>query len=514
MSDTKPSLGLIKRLLSWPSGAVNSVLAQCPSDQNYYCALGVLVWLTSLLAGCGMALMLSQTGSVGWQALAGGGSWFLCILNLDRFLLIATTEGKGWKRLVPFARILLSLCLAIIIGEHVVQYLFRNEINNQLAQERLATRRFNYDKAKEAHPEFGLLISDKEKKQAEIDAKQAEVLKLRDEYIKEAEGSAGSGIRGKGPLYEQKQRDYLTALGEKQKLDKELEELDRRLNEKNGEIKNAAKDADEAKANERGFLAYHRALFAIIRQDATLLLLYIVISSAMIMFEVTPLVSKLSGKERLYDRVLEDEEERRREGVEENREEERQEAEKAAALRAQINGKLEELKLHKVEQVANAVKNNEFAGLAAEDAELARGFKARVDAEITARLGRRNPGGAQEPPRPAVDVGAAGNGDTADVEDASSVNVVLADEDAPSSFTIVFRCPPGEVLGRDLIYSLAGLERQRPPGDSPRVALHECRVANANDKEINPDAPLFPQLGGEPSVFLSSSEVTVSEADN
>jgi hypothetical protein len=195
------------------------------------------------------------------------------------------------------------------------------------------------------------------------------------------------------------------------------------------------------------------------------------------------------------------------------------------------------LKLERVERVAAAVRSGDLAGLDAEDAELALGFKAKVSADIAARIGRRDAGIKQEPQRDA-DGGASSNGtsssngaassngnassnggatpkgDTPDFGDPSSINVVLEDGGDPSSFSIVFQCPPGEVLGRDLIYSLAGLERQRPPSDSPRVPLHELRVANSNDKEINPDAPLFPQLGADPSVYLMPSEVTVSEAEN
>jgi len=160
-----------------------------------------------------MALMLDQTGGSIWRAVGGGVFWFLCVLNLDRFLLLASYESSGWKKLMPVARILLSLCIAIIIGEHVVQYIFHNEINYQLSQERLEAKRANYDKALQGFPEIAALNDEKKRKQSDIDRNEVEVTKLRDDYIKEAEGTAGSRIRGKGPLYEQKQRDYETALG-------------------------------------------------------------------------------------------------------------------------------------------------------------------------------------------------------------------------------------------------------------------------------------------------------------
>ncbi len=518
MSETKPSLSLLKRFLSWPSGAARNVLAQCPSDQNYYCALGVLVWLTSLLAGCGMALMLSQTGSVGWQALMGGGAWFLCILNLDRFLLLTTTDNQGWKRLVPVARILLSLCLAIIIGEHIVQYLFRNEINNQLVQERLTAQRSNYDKAREGHPEVNTITTEKERKQGEIERKQAEVQRLRDDYIKEAEGSAGSGIRGKGPLYAQKERDYLAAQAEKQKLDQELKEIDRRLETKNNEIKATAATANAAKADEKGFLAYHRALFAIIRQDPTLLMLYIVISAAMIMFEVTPLISKLSAKVRLYDQVLVAEERRNKENLEKHSDEQEQTRGREVAVKAMIGEKMNEIEISIVERVTDAAKNNDFKGLSLEDAALARSFIAEANGRIAAQVKPRNTDGSHESTRAGGETGASSDGmmtdDTAGENNPSSVTVFLTGTENPSSFTVIFRRPPDQVRGSDLLYTLAGLEQQRPPSDEPHVPLHEYRVSNTRGEEINPDERLFRQMGEDRSVYLSPFELTVSNAEN
>lgn len=153
--DSACTVGLsgFKCFLAWPSGAVTYVLALCPAGVNFYVGLGTLVWFNSWLGGRWMGLMLSETTGSAVLAVAGVSFWFFCVLSLDRFLLLVRNDSSGWKKMMPVSHILLSLCLSIIIGEHVVQFIFRNENNYQLAREALAAQQSNYDMARHGFPE-------------------------------------------------------------------------------------------------------------------------------------------------------------------------------------------------------------------------------------------------------------------------------------------------------------------------------------------------------------------------
>ena len=501
-----PSLGPIKRFLAWPSGATPSVLAQCPSELNYYCGLGTLVWFTSFLAGCGMALMLEQTGGSFWKALAGGVFWFLCVLNLDRFLLLVGYDSNGWKKLMPVARILLSLCIAIIIGEHVVQYIFHNEIDYQLAQEGLDAKKSNYDKALQGSPEIIALYDEQKRKQTELDRKEVEVTKLRDDYIKEAEGTAGSRIVGKGPLYEQKQRDYEVALADKQKLKGELEEIDSRLREMNAQLTGVVELANGAKARERGFLAYHRALFEIIKKNPTLLVLYLVISCAMILFEITPLLSKLSGKGKLHDHLAEKELELRKGEADERHETQLQSFKSENQSKKKLAEKIFQLQLDTLDEITNAIRSNTHSTLTKGKSDLAQSILDHVHKNIVQQV--RPKGVDAEADYAAPDA-------NFDPNNLSSVTVTIKGDESDESFTIVFGGQRNQVRGDDLVYALAGLERQRPSTTQPRVPLHECKATNAQGEAIDLDGLLFPQISGNANVvYLSPFEPTVSTAEN
>lgn len=513
MSDAQVSLGLLRRLFSWPSGAVPAVLARCRSEQNYYSSLGVLVLFNSLLAGAGMTLMLEQQADgFTWQVIAGGAFWFLCVLNLDRFLLIATGEAKGWKRLMPVGRILLSLCLAIIIGEHLVQFLFRNEINNQRVQEQLAAQSTNYEKARAGFPEVDRLLEEKGRKQAEIDRKQADVNRLRDEYIHEAEGTAGSRIAGKGPLFAEKERDYRTAVEEKKKLDEEMKAIDARLEAVNQQIAGVASTANAAKAGDRGFLANHHALFGIIKGDLTLLFLYFVISMAMILFEVTPLLTKLAGKGKMHDSILQMEYELKRAEQDETFRAEVARLRREATDEGRSAEKLSKLHAETLDEVIDAVKNDKHASLSPDKSALAESVRSQVISHIAARVAPRQTA-APDAAAPQDSTAADGAAEVLDPEASFSVTVYVNGEEE-TAFTLVFRGSRDKILGRDLVYSLAGLESQRPADVAPNVQLHECRLTNAKGDTIDPDAPLFAQISGDSAVYLSPFEPTVSDAEN
>jgi hypothetical protein len=493
---------------------VSAVLARCQSEQNYYSSLGALVWFNSLLAGAGMTLMLEQqAGEVSWQVVAGGAFWSLCVLNLDRFLLIATGEAKGWKRLMPVGRILLSLCLAIIIGEHVVQFLFRNEINNQRVQEQLDAQRTNYTKARAGFPEADQILEEKGRKQAEIDRKQAEVNRLRDDYIHEAEGTAGSGIIGKGPLFEEKERDYRAAAADRKKLDEEMKAIDARLESVNQQIAGVASTANAAKAGDRGFLANHHALFGIIKGDPTLLFLYLVISSAMILFEITPLATKLGGKGKMHDSILQKEYELKQAEQEETFRAEVARLRREAADEGRSAEKLSQLHAETLDEVIASVRNDTHASLSPDKSALAEAVRSQVLARVASRLGPP-PSVAKDAPAPKGEAADAGAAEALNPEASFSVPVYVNGEEEETAFTLVFRGAREKILGRDLVYSLAGLGRQRPADVAPHVQFHECRLSNARGDTIEPDEPLFAQIGGDGAVYLSPFEPTVSDAEN
>jgi hypothetical protein len=497
----------LKRFLAWPSGAIPAVLARCPSEELYYCGLGILIWFNSILAGNGMALMLSQTTGSVMTAIAGGTFWFLCILNLDRFLLLASYDNTGWKKLMPVSRVLLSLCLAIIIGEHVVQFIFHNEINNQLAQESLHARQLNYDKALQGFPEITTLYDEKRQKQAELETAKGEVARLRADYIGEAEGSTGSHVRGKGPLYEQKERDYKLALAEKQRLETDLQEIENRLDVKSHQLESTVTVANLAKDRDRGFLSYHRALFEIIKHDLTLFFLYIVISAAMILFEITPLVSKLGGKPRLHDYIAGREAELRK------REEERGYGTQLRSLQtetdneAEVAARIHRLMRETLDEVTDAVRKRNQASLSPDKAVLAQSLLAHVNGSILSHLVREETVNeahvSGETLRPGLDP-----------TNPASLTVTITGNEVEQPFTIVFSEAREFVTGSDLIYSLAGLSHQQRQRTGMRTPLSEYTATNELGELILPELPLFPQIGDSNTVYLSLSEPTVRHVQN
>jgi len=498
-----PSLGLVKRILSWPSGAIPGILAKCPTEQGYYCGLGTLVWITATLAGTGMALMLTHTTGSSSIAIAGGGFWSLCVLNLDRFILLATHETTGWKRLMPVSRVLLSLCLAIIIGEHVVQFIFHSEIADQLEQEQLDGQRENYRKALAGFPEIPVLNDEKARKEKEIDNAKTEVVKWSVAYIGEAEGSIGSHVRGKGPLYAQKRTNYENALKEQQKLETELSEIQKRLDAENVRLQAAVKVANDAKAGDRGFLASHRALFEVIKSDKTLLVLYVVIVLAMILFEITPIFSKLGGRTRLHDVLA-----AKQTGLYQNEEVGRIDR---AANAADHMGRLE---ADTIRELIDAIKSGGVSGLPGEKAAMAEAIKVKVYGRVMSHVAPDESAQTTKEPAELAD-------SPFDPGNLVPVMLNIAEEGVkePRMVTLFFAKQRESLLGSHLIELIPGLDhlKQRIVAGgqilNPATQLTDYRLMNGHGEPIKPEVPLFSQISDD-TVYLSHFEPMVSHATN
>ena len=72
--------------------------------------------------------------------------------------------------------------------------------------------------AEQYTPNIEAIESDISALQQQIDTKEAEVNSLYDTYISEAEGTAGTGLLGKGPVYKEKREKHDAALAELQQL--------------------------------------------------------------------------------------------------------------------------------------------------------------------------------------------------------------------------------------------------------------------------------------------------------
>lgn len=209
-SKTDPSMNNLKQFFLFCSGIDQSILKQCPSDENKYLGIGATVFFTGVLAffSAGYALYTIFDSYV--AAILFGLIWGLMIFNLDRYI-VASMKSKGSvfrDFFTAFPRLIMAVLLALVISKPLELKIFEKEINAELIVMEQEVFKNQEDQLKARY-------------QPQIEAYQQEVVTLKQEIeekttarderalmaLQEADGSGGSGIRNMGPIYRAKKAD-------------------------------------------------------------------------------------------------------------------------------------------------------------------------------------------------------------------------------------------------------------------------------------------------------------------
>jgi len=113
----------------------------------------------------------------------------------------------------------LAIIIAVVISKPLELKIFEKEINQVLLEQKNELTLANKNQiAEQFTPTVEGLQNDIKSLQSQVDTKEAEVNALYDVYINEAEGTAGTKLLGKGPVYAEKREKHDAALAELQQL--------------------------------------------------------------------------------------------------------------------------------------------------------------------------------------------------------------------------------------------------------------------------------------------------------
>jgi hypothetical protein len=199
---------MLKQFFILCSGADKQLLDGCSEgEQTKYVGIGATVFFTAVMAFIASAYALFTVFDNVIPALLFGFVWSLLIFNLDRFIVSTIRKRNSFSSefLQATPRIILAIIIAIVISKPLEIKIFEKEINTVLLKEKNAMALNN---KKEVANYFKSDL-DKNKNEiknlkAEITNKEKEVNTLYDTYIKEAEGTAGTKLMGKGPVFKEK----------------------------------------------------------------------------------------------------------------------------------------------------------------------------------------------------------------------------------------------------------------------------------------------------------------------
>lgn len=204
------------------SGADTDILQKCSkAEQQKFAGIGGTVFFTAVMAFIAASYALFTVFNNYYTALFFGLIWGLLIFNLDRFIVstIKKRTHKWSEVLQATPRILLAIIIAIVISKPLELKIFEKEINQVLLTQKNELTLANKNQiATQFTPEIEKLQTEITTLKQEIETKEIKTNSLYNTYISEAEGTAGTKLVGKGPVYKEKRDKHDTALTELQLL--------------------------------------------------------------------------------------------------------------------------------------------------------------------------------------------------------------------------------------------------------------------------------------------------------
>ena len=298
------------RFFVWCSGARIYILRQCPTEINVYLGIGIIVFLTGVLASASGGYAVWMVFENIWISIIFGLFWGVMIFFLDWFLVASLRkEKKVWKEIsMALPRLILSVFIAVVVARPIEMRLFEQEIEARMARGQIEKRMEADSLLLLQFSEIEQLKSKNDTLQARIDETSSRRDNLFTMYIAEAEGTAGTGHVGKGPVFREKKAEY-------NKSQQEFDDAKQRfipLIEQNMErVRFLQKERDQLITSNqiiitrsKGFLSRYRSLDALMDEDPAVngVALFILLLFAVI--EVSPIFVKLISNRGPYDDLL------------------------------------------------------------------------------------------------------------------------------------------------------------------------------------------------------------------
>ncbi|MFS4493263.1 DUF4407 domain-containing protein [Maribacter sp. 2308TA10-17] len=292
------------------SGADSSILKTCSEgEQNKYAGIGATVFFTAVMAFIASSYALFTVFDNLFASIFFGFIWGLLIFNLDRFIVstIKKRDSFGSEFLQATPRIALAVIIAIVISKPLEMKIFEKEINQVLLEEKNEMTLANKEQlALQYTPAVEKLKQDIAVLKDEITRQETETNALYDTYITEAEGTAGTMLLGKGPVYAEKREKHDAALVELQQLKEtnatKIAGIESQITTLNTEYVDVVKNSQPIIDGFDGLMARINALEKLPWLPSFFIfLLFLAI-------ETSPIIAKLLAPKGEYDLKLEDEE--------------------------------------------------------------------------------------------------------------------------------------------------------------------------------------------------------------
>ncbi|HAZ04540.1 MAG: hypothetical protein A2W95_11790 [Bacteroidetes bacterium GWA2_40_14] len=305
-----PTLKGSYRFFCWCSGARLYLLKRCPTDFNVFFGIGMIVFLTGVMATLSGSYAFFTIFQNPYLAMGFGLFWGTLIFFFDWYLVSSLKkENKFIKELITASpRIILAVFLAVVISRPLELKLFESEINGQL--ETMSQEKYN--KYKEvvgvSFIEVEQLQNQNKEFQRTIDELLTQRNMLFELLVEEAEGRSPIAKTGKGSVYREKKAEYdrVNKIYEEEKarLYPLIDANNRRLSQLKSERDQQLVSGNQTLRSAIGFLARLEAYGQLGEQNKGIRYTGWFILFMFICIETGPMFVKLISKRGAYDELL------------------------------------------------------------------------------------------------------------------------------------------------------------------------------------------------------------------
>jgi len=287
--------GTFTHFLWWLSTAERELITECTVDRNRYSIIGFIVLTTWLFATGAWTYFFSTAIDNPWVYIPLGLFMGFIVLCIDR-ALIKGINRRNRNRFTPFLfRGLLALTIGLFMAQPAILFLFDKEVKVQISLDNEARKA---QKRNELDSLYGQrkkeLLQAKESLQQQLNIQQLTVTEALNNYLKEADGTGGSGKVGiekiaiaKKLAYDKLEADRQTSF---QELQPRLDSIQRSL----GTLETTIQKEEEAFAKllNTGFLTRMEGLSNLLKANQTLRFRYYLIVAILMLIELMPVIVK------------------------------------------------------------------------------------------------------------------------------------------------------------------------------------------------------------------------------
>ena len=303
---TEPEKDQLSEVLWWFSTAIKELIQDCTVDRNRYKILGSAMLFTWLYATLAWGYFWSTNSDSPFLFVTLGVFMGGFVLSIDR-VLVSSINKKRTNIVAIGLRVIMALCIGAFLAQPIILFIFSSDVDREipiLLDKKLAEKKIEVEQVYQSRKDE--LLANKKKLEEDLKEKSDLAIEKQNEYLKEIDGTGGSGKFGIAGIAKAKQNGYQIARDASDKAQKdskdELEKITKELDEINAKVTKSVADFEKT-LDGKGFLIKKEALQSLFDKDKThgLQNQYYLLMVILTLFELIPIISKLFMTSGAYD---------------------------------------------------------------------------------------------------------------------------------------------------------------------------------------------------------------------